>query len=122
MNTKILEKIHFASRSPKFWLGIVCGREHIPMAESAWVVGKNFRMQIAFCSSASSSAAAIHKSKSDLFNRSKGNMDQNFRFVESECTKALFSSPQKPKSFQDSLSHRIFRHIHEVLNIDENKN
>jgi hypothetical protein len=31
-------------------------------------------------------------------------------------------SPQKPKSFQDSLSHQILRHMHEALNIDENKN
>ena len=36
--------------------------------------------------------------------------------------KALFSSPQNPKSFQDSLSHRILRHMHEALNIDKNKN
>jgi hypothetical protein len=28
------------------------------------------------------------------------------------CTKALFSSPQKPKSFQNSLSHQIFWHMH----------
>ena len=28
---------------------------------------------------------------------------------------------QKPKSFQDSPSHRIVRHMHEALNIDENK-
>ena len=35
---------------------------------------------------------------------------------------SLFSSPQKPKTFQDSLSHRILRHMHAVLNIDENKN
>jgi len=27
-----------------------------------------------------------------------------------------------PKIFQDSPSHRILRHMHEVLNIDENKN
>ena len=26
------------------------------------------------------------------------------------------------KSFQDSASYRILRHIHKVLNIDENKN
>jgi len=26
------------------------------------------------------------------------------------------------KNFQDSPSHRIFIHMHEVLNIDENKN
>jgi hypothetical protein len=36
--------------------------------------------------------------------------------------KALYSSHQKPKSFQDSPSHRILRHMHEALNIDENKN
>jgi len=35
---------------------------------------------------------------------------------------ALFSSPQKAKSFQDSPSHRILWHIHEALNIDESKN
>jgi len=35
---------------------------------------------------------------------------------------ALFSSPWKPKSFQDSLSHRILWHMHETLNIGENKN
>jgi len=35
---------------------------------------------------------------------------------------ALFSSPRNPKSFQNSLSHRILRHMHEALNIDENKN
>jgi len=35
---------------------------------------------------------------------------------------ALFSSPWKPKSFQDSPSHRILWHMHETLNIDENKN
>ena len=27
-----------------------------------------------------------------------------------------------PKIFQDSPSHRILRHMHEALNIDENKN
>jgi hypothetical protein len=36
--------------------------------------------------------------------------------------KALFTSTQKRKIFQDSPSHRIFRHMHGVLNIDENKN
>jgi len=36
--------------------------------------------------------------------------------------KALFSSPQKTKTFQDSPSHRILRHMHGALNIDENKN
>jgi len=36
--------------------------------------------------------------------------------------KALFSSPWKPKSFQDSPSRRILWHMHKTLNIDENKN
>ena len=36
--------------------------------------------------------------------------------------KALFTSYQKPKIFQDSPSHQIFRRMHGVLNIDENKN
>jgi hypothetical protein len=36
--------------------------------------------------------------------------------------KALFSSLQKPKTSQNSLLHRILRHMHEPLNIDENKN
>ena len=35
---------------------------------------------------------------------------------------ALFSSPKKAKSFQDFSSHRILRHMHEALNIDESKN
>jgi len=34
--------------------------------------------------------------------------------------KALFSSHQNPKSFQDSPSHRILRYMHESLNIDKN--
>jgi len=34
---------------------------------------------------------------------------------------ALFSSPQKLKFFQDSLSHQILRHMYGALNIDENK-
>jgi len=36
-------------------------------------------------------------------------------------TKALFTSTQKTKIFQDSPSHRIFIHMHGALNIDENK-
>jgi len=35
--------------------------------------------------------------------------------------KALFSSPQKPKIFQDFLSHRTLRYIHGALNIHKNK-
>jgi len=34
---------------------------------------------------------------------------------------ALFSSLQKQKTFQDSLSHRILWHMHGALNIDKNK-
>jgi len=35
---------------------------------------------------------------------------------------ALFSSPRNSKTFQDSLSHRILRHMHEALNINKIKN
>ena len=37
-------------------------------------------------------------------------------------SKQGLSSHRNPKSFQNSSSHRIFRHVHEALNIDENKN
>jgi len=37
-------------------------------------------------------------------------------------TQALFSSPQKLKTFQDSPSHRMLRHMHGTLNIVENEN
>jgi hypothetical protein len=37
-------------------------------------------------------------------------------------TLALFSSQKILQNFSDSPSHRIFRHMHEVLNIDKNKN
>ena len=47
---------------------------------------------------------------------------QNFIVHRSKgVDKALFTSTQKPKIFQDSPSHRIFRRMHEVLNIDGNK-
>jgi hypothetical protein len=36
--------------------------------------------------------------------------------------KALFSSTKILQNFSDSPAHRIFRRMHEVLNIDENKN
>jgi len=36
--------------------------------------------------------------------------------------KALFSSPQKLKTFQDFPSRRILGHMHEALDIYENKN
>jgi len=35
---------------------------------------------------------------------------------------ALFSFQKILQNFLDSPSHRIFRHMHGVLNIDENKN
>ena len=38
------------------------------------------------------------------------------------CYLGLFSSHQKPKTFQDSSSHRILRHMHGALNINKNKN
>jgi hypothetical protein len=36
--------------------------------------------------------------------------------------KALFSSSKILQNFSDSPSHRIFRRMHGVLNIDKNKN
>ena len=42
---------------------------------------------------------------------------------EPQCSlQALFSSPKILQNFLDSPSHRIFRRMHGVLNIDENKN
>ena len=38
-----------------------------------------------------------------------------------ELNKALLV-PKKPKIFQDSMSHQIFGHMHEALNIDKNEN
>jgi len=35
---------------------------------------------------------------------------------------ALFSSSRKPKTFQDFSSHQILKHMHEALDINENKN
>ena len=34
----------------------------------------------------------------------------------------MHSSLRKPKNFQNSPSYRILYHMHEILNIDENKN
>jgi hypothetical protein len=39
--------------------------------------------------------------------------------LRSTSTRALFSSKEFYKIFQHSSSHRIFRHIHEALNIDK---
>jgi len=36
--------------------------------------------------------------------------------------KALFRYIQKPKTLQDSPSHRILRHMHEILNVDKKNN
>jgi len=41
------------------------------------------------------------------------------KFVIYCMTKALFSSPKILQNFSDSPSHRIFRRMHGVLNIDE---
>jgi len=38
-----------------------------------------------------------------------------------EITWALFTSISKSKFFQDFSSHKIFKHIHEILNIDKKK-
>ena len=37
-------------------------------------------------------------------------------------SRALFSSQNILQNFSDYPSHQIFRRMHEVLNIDENKN
>jgi len=37
-------------------------------------------------------------------------------------TMALFSFQKSLQNFSDYLLHQIFRRMHEVLNIDENKN
>jgi len=39
-----------------------------------------------------------------------------------DMSKALFNSQKILQNFLDSSSHQIFRRMHEVLNIDENKN
>jgi len=44
------------------------------------------------------------------------------RLSRDENGMALFSSQKILQNFLDSPSHRIFRHMHEVLNIDKNKN
>jgi len=44
------------------------------------------------------------------------------KFAKGFGTKALFSSQKILQNFSDSPSHRIFRRMHGVLNIDENKN
>ena len=41
---------------------------------------------------------------------------------ENKMSRALFSSQKILQNFSHFLSHRIFRRMHEVLNIDENKN
>jgi hypothetical protein len=55
-------------------------------------------------------------------NRSLRSTKPRIDTVSTTMCLALFSSPQKLKKFQDSLSHQILRHMNEALNIDENKN
>ena len=52
------------------------------------------------------------------------NLGKQNKICESKenTTKALFSSPWKPKTFQDFPSHQILKHMHAALDIDENKN
>jgi hypothetical protein len=40
---------------------------------------------------------------------------------QSTHSNVLFTFTPKPKIFQDSPSHQIFRRMHEILNIDEKK-
>ena len=47
---------------------------------------------------------------------------QAFQEIHVSWPWAVFNSPRKSKSFQDSPSHRILWHMYEALNIDENKN
>jgi len=49
-------------------------------------------------------------------------INENPPHVSHVDNKALFTSTQKPKIFEDSPLHRIFRRMHRVLNVDENKN
>jgi len=44
----------------------------------------------------------------------------NYYYFLCSNAQALFSSRQKPKTFQNSPSHRILRHMHKALNIVEN--
>jgi len=62
-----------------------------------------------------------NKNKSATVSKSKKFLDLN-KAYESILTKALFSSPQKPKTFQNFPSHRILWHMHRALNVDKNKN
>ena len=43
-------------------------------------------------------------------------------FLKKNLALALFSSQKILQNFSDSPSHQIFRRMHGVLNIDENKN
>ena len=52
----------------------------------------------------------------------KQNLLEKNTFHASLHIKALISFLQNPKTFQDSPSYQILRHMHEALNIDKNKN
>jgi len=43
-------------------------------------------------------------------------------FCQTALKALFFNSTLKFKVFEDSPSHRIFKHMHRVLNIDKNKN
>jgi len=45
-----------------------------------------------------------------------------WKILQNFLNKALFSSQKILQIFSDSPSHRIFRRMHEVLNMDKNKN
>jgi len=45
-----------------------------------------------------------------------------YTHLASSEVRSCLLSPKKTKFFKDSLSHRIFRRMHGVLNIDKNKN
>jgi len=55
------------------------------------------------------------------FEGPKTSVYQQHPLLSPAAAQALFSS-SKPKTFQDSSSHQILRHMHRALNIDENKN
>ena len=62
--------------------------------------------------------APFFKKKTKMFDRASLEEAE----LERSPIKALFSSQKNLQNFSYSPSHRIFRHMHGVLNIDENKN
>ena len=90
-----------------------CGRRGIPRhasldgctaasrARAPWRLGSGLRLR-------SGSHTSLHGTRSTIDSR--------------DWDSGLFSFQKFCKIFSDSLSHRIFRRIYKVLNIDENKN